>query len=237
TRRYRAAPGDLDGLLACVHAPAPDRPRGAVLARIEGGRWLLTLAGLVGVRPPHDPAGYAAFARSLGAREIERVVEGAEPLDDPVPFRFPASVRRRYERLASAVDGLVPLGDGLCSLDPVYGQGMTVAALQALVLRRHLDGGRPLRTRRLWADLARAADPAWDMVRAADLAFPGAEGRGRWADRVGGPYIRRLHAAAAHDGELARAFMRVAGMVDPPSALLAPRVARRVLVRRGRRPA
>lgn len=232
TRRYRARAADLDGDLASIHGPTPAHPRGGVLTRIEHDQWMLTLAGMVGDHPPTDPDGFLGFARSLQFDDVYRTIMRAEPLDDPVAYRFTASVRRHYERLTPVPVGFVPLGDSVASFNPVYGQGMTVAGLQALVLGAHVaHPGRP-QPRRLLSAIARVTDTPWGMAAGADLAFPQVDGRRRPQHRVVDRYVRRLHAAAAADADLARAFVRVSGLVDAPAALLRPRVLTRVLRRR-----
>ncbi len=108
--------------------------------------------------------------------DIHEAIAGAEPLDDAVPFRFPHSVRRRYERLSRCPERLIVLGDALCSFNPVYGQGITVAALEARALRTALRR-RPPRSRAVQRSLARIVDVPWATVTGGDLAFPGADGR------------------------------------------------------------
>jgi hypothetical protein len=128
------------------------------------------------------------------------------------------------------------VGDAVCSFNPIYGQGMTVAALEALALRRHLQRGAEPQPRRFFRDLTRVVDVPWDIAVGGDLAVPGVQGRRTLKVRLANAYIARLHAAAAHDARLASAFVRVAGLVAPPKTLLRPGVALRVL-RAGRHPA
>jgi 2-polyprenyl-6-methoxyphenol hydroxylase-like FAD-dependent oxidoreductase len=216
TRTYRLPPDALDGDLAVLDATTPQHPRGGALLTLEGDRWMLTLAGMLGDHPPIDPDGFLDFARSLRFPDIYETIRDAEPLDDPVPFRFPASVRHRYERLDRFPAGLLVLGDAVCSFNPVYGQGMSVAALEALTLRRHLQRHAALGPRRWFRDLARVVDVPWDIAVGGDLAVPGVQGRRTLKVRLANAYLARLHAAAAHDASLASAFVRVAGLVAPP---------------------
>ena len=229
TRIYRLPPDALGGDLAVLQAATPRHPRAGALQVLEGDRWMVTLAGILGDHPPTDPVGFLDFARSLRFPDIYQAVRDAEPLDDPVAFRFPASVRHRYEKLDRFPDGLLVMGDAVASFNPIYGQGMSVAALEALALRRHLEHGTAPRPRRWFRELARVVDVPWDIAAGGDLVFPGVQGRRTAKVRLVSAYLARLHAAAAHDADLAGAFLRVAGLVAPPGSLLRPGVAARVL--------
>jgi 2-polyprenyl-6-methoxyphenol hydroxylase-like FAD-dependent oxidoreductase len=229
TRTYRLPPDALGGDLAVLQAATPRHPRTGALQMLEGDRWMLTLGGILGDHPPTDPDGFLDFARSLEFPDIYQTIRDAEPLDDPVPFRFPASVRHRYERLDRYPDGLLVMGDAVASFNPIYGQGMSVAALEALTLRRHLERGAAPQPRRFFRDLPRVVDVPWDIAAGGDLIFPGVKGRRTLKSRLVNAYIARLHAAAAHDASLASAFVRVAGLVAPPQTLLRPSIAVRVL--------
>ncbi|MGH3934288.1 MAG: FAD-dependent oxidoreductase [Pseudonocardiaceae bacterium] len=236
TRTYRLRPGALGEDRLIGIGGTPDNPRRGVLAALEGGRHMVTLAGMLGDHPPTDPAGFDAFAASLRFADIAEAIAGAQPLDDPVAFRFPASVRHRYEHLAHFPDGLLVIGDAVCSLNPIYAQGMTVAANQALVLRRLL--AHSARTAAgttaspepgaYFRAVAKAVDPPWDIAVGADLAFPGVPGTRTGKIRMVNAYLPRLHAAAARDVALGAAFVRVIGLVDRPEGLLRPDRALRV---------
>jgi len=229
TRTYRLPPDALGGDLAVLQAATPQHPRTGALQVLEGNRWMLTLGGILGDHPPTDPDGFLDFARSLQFPDIYQTVGEAEPLDDPVAFRFPASVRHRYERLDRFPDGFLVMGDAVSSVNPIYGHGMSVAALEALTLRRQLERGTAPQPHGFFRDLARVVDVPWDIAAGGDLIFPGVQGRRTPKARLVNAYVARLHAAAAHDASLASAFIRVAGLVAPPQSLLRPGVAVRVL--------
>jgi 2-polyprenyl-6-methoxyphenol hydroxylase-like FAD-dependent oxidoreductase len=234
TRTYRLPPDALGNDLGVLHGTTPEHPRGGALLLVEGDRWMVTLAGMLGDYPPTDPDGFLAFARSLRFPDIYQAIRDGEPLDDPAAFRFPASVRHRYERLPRFPSGLLAVGDAVCSFNPIYGQGMSVAALEALALRRHLQRGTQPQSHRFFRDLARVIDVSWDIAVGGDLVFPEVQGRRPLKVRLGNAYIVRLHAAAAHDAGLASAFMRVAGLVAPPQSLLRPSIVLGVLRARPR---
>lgn len=228
TRNYRLRPGATDGDGLIMTARTLDNPRSGVIAATEGGRHMLTLVGILGDRPPTDADGFEAFAATLAAPDIAEVIRDAEPLDDPVPFGFPASVRRRYERLERWPDGLLVIGDAVCSFNPVYGQGMTAAGLEVIALRNLLAGGREPSPRRYFAAIARVVDVPWQMAVGADLAHPGVPGRRTAKVRMINAYLRRYHAAAARDPKLTLALLRVIGLLERPESLLRPDRAARV---------
>jgi hypothetical protein len=118
----------------------------------------------------------------------------------------------------------------MCSFNPIYGQGMTVAAEQALALRATLAVGhdRDLALRFFRAAAAPVTN-AWRLAVGSDLAMPGVEGPRPLAMRVSNWYVARVLGAAERDPEVARRFLRVAGLVDPPTALFSPSVVGRVL--------
>ncbi|MGK5111267.1 FAD-dependent oxidoreductase [Geodermatophilus sp. CPCC 205506] len=232
TRWYRREPGQLDGDRGIVIAATPGNPRAGFLLAQEGDRWICALGGYLGDRPPIDPDGFDAYAATLPSPMLHEVIASAEPITEPRRFRFPASVRRRYERLARPPEGLLVTGDAVCSFDPVYGQGMTVACLEALalrdVLRRGVDG--PALPRAFWRAIEPVVDVPWEIAVGGDLRIPGVRGPLDRRTRVVNGYIGRVHRAAALDPAVGTAFLRVAHLEAPPASLMAPTVMAHVLV-------
>ncbi|MEU0572466.1 FAD-binding monooxygenase [Nonomuraea sp. NPDC005983] len=229
SRIYRLADESvLNGDLSINPVATPAAPRGAFFSRIEDGKCALSLTGVLGDSAPTDPDGFLEYARSLPVPDIYEIIRDAEPLSDAVVYRYLASVRRRYERLARFPKGFLVLGDAACSFNPAYGQGMTVAALEALTLREHLTRGMP-EAAGFHQDISRVIDVPWDMAVGGDLSYPQVEGPRPLKVRIGNAYVAKVHAAATRDPEVTRAFMRVAGMVEAPTALMRPSMMLRVL--------
>ncbi|MDG6105189.1 FAD-dependent monooxygenase [Dactylosporangium aurantiacum] len=228
TREYERAPLP-GGTLGVLTGVTPRYPFGAALLPMEGDRWILTLAGLGDDVPPTDEEGFAAYATRLPIADLAEVVHRSRPLTPPRPFRVPASVRRRYERIGRHPEGFVAFGDAICAFNPIYGQGMTVAALEALELRAALRDGLAGLPRRFYARASTVIDTPWDMAVGGDLAFPSVPGRRTAKVRFFNWYIARLLRAAETSPEVAVAFHRVVNLTAPPQTLFAPAVLRRVL--------
>jgi 2-polyprenyl-6-methoxyphenol hydroxylase-like FAD-dependent oxidoreductase len=229
TRLFRREPGDLERCQAVVVTIPPGDRRGGALLAVEGDRWLVTLIGLLGERPPTDLDGFVEYTRTLWVADLHEVVAAAEPLGEASTGGFPGYVRRRYDRLQRFPDRYVVTGDAMCSLNPVYAQGMSAAIGEASalgqVLDRHgLDGVGP----RFFQRTRRTVDAAWTMATGADLGYPGVQGPrpARW--RLMNAYINRLLRVAHRDPVVAKAFMAVNGMVAPPQHLMRPRIVSRV---------
>jgi 2-polyprenyl-6-methoxyphenol hydroxylase-like FAD-dependent oxidoreductase len=207
----------------------PELPRGLFLFAEEHDRWRLSAYGYGGHHPPTDPDGFLDFAASLAPADLAPAIRAAEPLAQVAAHRFPADLRRRYERLHRFPAGLLPFGDAICAFNPVYGQGMTVAAREALALRDCLAAGPDGLERRFLRAAARTIDDAWTLATGADLGQPTVAGPRPARVRLVNAYLRRLHAAAAHDPGLALAFINVVAMIDRPQRLLHPGPVARVL--------
>jgi 2-polyprenyl-6-methoxyphenol hydroxylase-like FAD-dependent oxidoreductase len=223
---------DPDGLLGddlvVISARFPGQRRSAVMQRLEGGRILVTLAGVLGERTPETFDGFAGYARTLATPDTHEVVRAATPIGTPALFRLPAYVRRRYERLTSFPAGLLVTGDASCSFNPVYGQGMSVAALNAVALRDELGRGGEPDPHRYFAAVSGSLEAPWRFGVGADLALPGVTGPALPESPLTADYVGRLQLAATEDPAVAVAFMRVMGLVDPPPALMRPEIAARV---------
>jgi hypothetical protein len=239
---------DLDGDLAVIIGPTLSHPRGGVIQLQERGRAIVTLFGILGDHPPTDDDGFQAFAETLPLPFVADAIRYREPLDKPVLYRFPGSARYRYDRLRRFPSGFLVIGDALCSFNPMYGQGMSVAAVEAMKLRDELtrastrrSGGRAggvpggLDPVRFFRAVKPVIDIPWQIATGGDVMFPGVDGPRNPMIRFVNWYLARLHAAAEHDGVLSGAFIRVANLLDPPPSLLRPGVVVRVFrgARRG----
>ena len=230
TRLYRRRPEHLNGAKVALITPQPPHlKRGGVILAQEGERWIVGLVGNLGDYPPADEAGFLAFAQSLAAPEVYNVIKDAEPLSDIVTYRFKASLRRHYERLSSFPEGFLVFGDAICSFNPIYGQGMSVAAMEALDLQQALRQGTEQLWWRFFRRAARSIDMPWQIVVSGDLRFPEVEGRRTASIRFINAYMARLHRTAHHDPVVARAFNDVASLLAPPQSLMRPGILWRVL--------
>ncbi|WP_344954851.1 FAD-dependent oxidoreductase [Actinomadura miaoliensis] len=236
TRHYKLRPGMLNGALSINPVASPAHPRGAFFGKIGPETINLSLTGILGDHPPTEPEAFLEYTRTLPVPDIYEAVRDAEPLFDPVSFRFPASVRKRYERLSRFPERLLVMGDAVCSFNPVYGQGMTVAALETLELRRQLRRGGPPEPGEFFTRISRVIDMPWDVSVSGDLDFPGVEGRRTLKVRAGNAYMARLQYAATKDPKVTEGFLRVAGLLDPPEALMKPPMMLRVLRHAVRKP-
>ena len=233
TRYYRRRGEELGGVLGSVVASTPGNSRAGVGLAQEADRWVVTLAGICGDAAPAEADGFLQFARSLPVPEIAELVAKAEPITDFYTTKFPASVRRRFERMRQAPDGFIAFGDAICSFNPVYGQGMSVAAVEAGVLRTCLVGGIAGLRKRFYASVSPVVDAPWKVAVGNDLRLPGIAGKQDAMTQFLNWYVARLNRRAHNDAGLALAFQRVANLLTAPPSLLAPSVATRVLLARG----
>jgi 2-polyprenyl-6-methoxyphenol hydroxylase-like FAD-dependent oxidoreductase len=201
---------------------------------LEGERWIVTVAGRHGDNPPGDWDGFMTYAQQLRTPTIYNAIKHARRLGRVTRFRFRASAYRHYERLAAFPRGLLPLGDALCQFNPVYGQGMSVAAQEAQALgqllatraaeRDPLEGLAPA----FFAAASALIETPWAMAAIPDFVYPETRGE-RPADleqrfKVGSV----LNQLAARDPAVHKLMAEVQHLLKPRSALQEPELMQRV---------
>lgn len=215
-----------------IEGRAPGRQLGFAAFACEQDRWTVSAMSYGrGIRPPTDPHERLLLADRLAPPWLAEALRGAQPIDEVAQHTHPASVWRHYERLDRLPGGVIAFGDAIAAFNPIYGTGMTVALEQATALRTALKGGAGDEDlpRRFYGEAVRPLREAWQLSNGADLAYPETEGRRTRFGSLTGRYVARVLGAAEQDPEVARRFLRVAGLLDPPSALFAPSTLVRVL--------
>ena len=219
---------------AYVQAAPPEEKRGGILFKVEGNRWLLTLIGRAGDQPPSDELGFLEFARSLRVPTIYDAIRMAAPASPIKTHRATQNRLRRYERAKAMPENFLLLGDSVCAFNPVYGQGMTTAALGVMALERSLrerNGNLKGLSRRFQKRLAKINEAPWLMATGEDY---------RYRETVGGSpsamtkfmhrYMDHVVQLATRSVEVRKVLLQAFNMLIPPSALFRPRVLFRVLL-------
>jgi 2-polyprenyl-6-methoxyphenol hydroxylase-like FAD-dependent oxidoreductase len=228
TRLYRRLPEQLNCKLGGIFAPCrPDWRFGAIVAQ-EGERWIVSLGGYLGDHAPTDEKGFLEFARSLQRPDIYQVIREAEKLSPLMPYRFGTNLRRHYVELSRLPEGLLVYGDALCSFNPIYGQGMTVAVMESFALRQCLADGTENIARRFFRAAEPLIDMPWQITIGSDLQYPGVEGKRPVQLRFFNWYIAQLFRAAQTDIVLTTRFLEMLNMVRKPASLLEPGTGLRV---------
>jgi 2-polyprenyl-6-methoxyphenol hydroxylase-like FAD-dependent oxidoreductase len=215
-----------------IQQAPPGDPCGGLVTPVEGGRWLVSLIGGDGHYPPTDEAGFLAFARGLRSPALYEAIASAEPLSPIAGQRATENRLRHYHCLRRFPDGVVALGDAVCAFNPVYGQGMSAAALGAEVLDGWLrkDGHRtPGRSRDFQRRLAQATAAAGQISTGADYSFRTTQGppQGRVA-RLTGNYLVTVMRVATRRPWVRRRLAEVLHLLRPPAALFGPGALARV---------
>jgi 2-polyprenyl-6-methoxyphenol hydroxylase-like FAD-dependent oxidoreductase len=232
TRLYQrdvTQPGSMDWVFITPQAPKERRLAGAF--PIEGDRWIVGLGGWHGDHAPSDEEGFIAFAKNLPAPDIYNIITTSEPLSDISIYKYPASIRHHYEKLDRFPERYLVLGDAVCSFNPVYGQGMTSAAMQAESLDTLLNSKNKLTdlTKPYFKQIAKIIDIPWQTAVGEDFRFPETQGKKAPGTDFINSYIDRVHRATHHDPVVGAAFLKVMNMIEPPTSLMSPHILWRVL--------
>jgi 2-polyprenyl-6-methoxyphenol hydroxylase-like FAD-dependent oxidoreductase len=241
TRIYRCPPDPKRSWKMLVIYPTPPQEqRLGLIMPIENDQWIVTVMGRLHDYPPTDEAGFLAYARSLAEPGLYEAIKGAEPVTPISLYKFASNQWRHYERLPHFPAGLVILGDAVCSFNPVYGQGMSVAALEAKALDACLrqQPGEPSTTdfsQQFQQAITQIISVPWMMATSEDFRYPATPGKRPFGSRFLRWYTRRINELTGSDLFVAMRFHEVMHLLKPPAALFHPRILWTVLVGRSRK--
>ncbi len=215
----------------------PNDKRGGVIFPIQGGHWMVTLVGSLRDYPPDDEVGFLAFARSLAQPDLYEAIKDAEPVTPIALYKYAANRWRHFERMKRLPEGFIIMGDAACSFNPIYGQGMSVAAVEAQTLNRCLReqelfaGKNSVSgfTQRFQQEISRDIKTPWLLSTGEDLRYPDAEGKRALSTRLLNRYMRRVIELTASDSRMTASLLRVRNLLKPLSTLFHLRIILAVL--------
>ena len=215
---------------------APQSSRGCLMLPIEGNRWMATIGGRHGEVPTGDLESFLTYAKELRTPTVYNAIRHAERQDRVARYGFPESVWRHFERLDSFPRGLLPIGDAICCFNPLYGQGMSVAALEACLLKRLLErseeSGDPIAklAPTFFEEMQTLLETPWS-VAVLDFAFPETRGQ-RPADfEMTLKFGAALTRLAAEDPAVHKLTLEVQHLMKPRSVYRDPELVKRVFAK------
>ena len=217
--------------LIVTSGQAPHFARQGVAQPVEGDRMIVTLHRRGNENLPSDDVGFNDFAHSLLTLDVADAFAGMEPVSDVATYNIPKTRWHHYEKLARFPADYLVLGDAVCALNPVYGQGMTTAAMQVealmgLLAKRPLDGKF---WRTYFKQVAKVVGTPWQIVAGEDFQFPQTEGTPPQMPGFKATYMGKLAQTVNHDPVVFKAFFNVMHLVRPPTILFSPQIVWRVL--------
>ncbi|HRI52300.1 MAG TPA: FAD-dependent monooxygenase [Pseudomonadota bacterium] len=215
-----------------VHPTPPDSPRMGVIFPLENNLWLATLAGTNRDYPPDDDAGFLEFARGLAQPDLFEAIREAKPVSGIYGYRYAENRLRHFDRVKRSPEGFVALGDAVCQFNPIYGQGMSVAAIGAVQLdrcvgaqlRRHANRSLQGLARNFQRNLARDLRVPWLIATNEDLRYASREVRARrgLSVRLLQGFVRSLLELGVSDYQAYKSFLGVMHLMASPLRLLQP---------------
>jgi 2-polyprenyl-6-methoxyphenol hydroxylase-like FAD-dependent oxidoreductase len=228
----------LDYKMMMITSTPPEQRRAGLIAHIEGDRWILTLASSWRESLPDDEDSFLEYARNLPQPDIYEAIKEAEPSTPVLTYKYSANRWRRYERMFHLPAGFLILGDAVCSFNPVYGQGMTVAALEAKVLdtflRQHprdISNQENVSTLRFQKGIARVVEWPWQMATGTDRPYLETQEESTRIRRLFNWYMQRVMQLTTSNALVADQFGQVLHLLKPPTVLFSPRVVWAVLTK------
>ncbi|WP_234391041.1 NAD(P)/FAD-dependent oxidoreductase [Nocardia suismassiliense] len=207
-----------------------------MIAPTENGDWIVTLYGAGSHCPKPSDDTFLAFAQSLPNPQFADVLSAAEPITAVVCSNSTINRRLYFEHASKLPANVIAIGDSACTLNPIYGQGITVAALSARALSKQLATDTLTRqgfAYRVHRRLGAVYRTPWLMATTADLRYQNCAELPRSSlQSLLADYLDGVLAAGTRDARAQDALIQVLHLTKPPRALLSPRLLTQSLLHR-----
>ncbi|WHZ00791.1 FAD-dependent monooxygenase [Neobacillus sp. YX16] len=237
SKQYKLADHqDRDWKIKMVYPNPPHQKMGGTISKVEGNRYIVTLMGYHHSFNENEvlksDKGFIELAKKLPKLDIYQEIANGMPLTKTSIYRIPKIVWRRYDKLKNLPNGLLLIGDTICRIDPVFGQGMSIAILEALELQKLLQKHKdelPLVPAEFHKKAAKIISPIWNMVITEDFRYPATNGKRPFGLFIQQWYARKIFLLSSQNKEVYDAFVKVMNLVRPISSLMTPRIIKSVL--------
>ncbi|WP_459503455.1 NAD(P)/FAD-dependent oxidoreductase [Bacillus sp. C1] len=205
----------------------PENPYGAFIQTIEDNRYFVTFSGYANEHAPKTDEEFLAFARKLPAPDVIQFLEQAEPITDIKIHKIPYQVRRRFDLVKNMPEGFFVIGDAYCRFDPVFGQGVSVTAMEAAALQTSLKRRTSLPngfTREFYKRISKIIATPWEMVTTEAYRHPNIKGKQSFIRPFQQWYTKKVYQLSASNTDIYMRLVRVMNLIRSPLHLFHPKV-------------
>ncbi|MBD8555177.1 FAD-dependent monooxygenase [Rhizobium sp. CFBP 8762] len=227
SRIYKRGASDARNWTVLLCTPKlPDQRKMAVISPIEGDRFMVTTGGWLGAFPELNEESFLEHLKSLSVPDLHDAVRKLEPISEFKRFRLPGSLRRHYEKMSNWPGNYLVVGDALCSINPIYSQGMSVSAMQIETLEACIDSylADKIEAKTLFERLFAVTERSWQQAKDGDERLPELGIRPKWSGKLLNIYFDALIAASAHSRTITIALLKSNNLVAGEHTVFHPRV-------------
>jgi 2-polyprenyl-6-methoxyphenol hydroxylase-like FAD-dependent oxidoreductase len=196
--------------------PEAERQTGGAFSVYEHDTWIFTVVRLAGTEPPDNLAKMLLLAEQFAPPAVVHALQQGQPVGEVAVFRYPGGTWRRYDKMSRFPAGFLVFGDAIASTNPIYGQGMTVAALEAASLRECLSESNGDLSRRFFDAAAQHVGPLWASNQFNDIYMANGNGQQSIPKELL-DFREEVLAAAEHSPALTEKLFRAMNLIDPPT--------------------
>lgn len=227
TRLFRLKEKELNWRNLLISPSFPVNPFGAFIQTLEDNRFSVTFSGYSNENPPKTKEEFESYAQKLPVPDVVDFLREAEPISDIKIHRIPYQSRRRYDQARDIPEGFLVVGDAHCRFDPLFGHGISVAAMQAVELQHDLRGMTSLDkgfTQRFHKKISKIIATPWDMATTEAFRHPHIEGKRTIVLKFKQWYTKKVYMASAFEPEIYSRLVKVMNLVRSPLHLFHPKV-------------